>query len=209
MRLYLSSYRIPTPEDFFELVAKKPKDVSIGIIPNAKDYYSKRVKRIKTQQVVNYFMEMGIKNIQVIDLGKYDASNNSLKKNLEEFDIIWVMGGNTFCLRHAMKISGFDEVIHSVLKKSVIYAGESAGALVAGNTLKGVEFADPPEFAEEIIWDGLSLTNHFVLPHVNSIGFEDVIEKVKALHIEDSTLIELTDDEAYIITDNSEHKTGA
>lgn len=42
MKLYLSSYRIPTPEDLFKLVGEDPHDISVALIPNAMDYYAER-----------------------------------------------------------------------------------------------------------------------------------------------------------------------
>lgn len=38
MKFYLSSYRIPTPDDFTKLIGKQPARTKLALIPNAKDY---------------------------------------------------------------------------------------------------------------------------------------------------------------------------
>lgn len=40
MRLYLSSYRIPTPGDFTKFIGKQPAQTKLALIPNAKDYFT-------------------------------------------------------------------------------------------------------------------------------------------------------------------------
>lgn len=199
MKLFLTSYRVPAPEALFKLIGKEPAEVSIAIIPNAGDYYAERPRQIKFQDKVDYFKELGVLNVKVVDLQKYD-SESELKKEFDGVDLIWASGGNTFMLRQQMKRSGFDDVIHGLLDSGVVYGGESAGALVAGNSLKGVEHADDPRFIEEEIVDGLSLINNYVLPHVGSPMFGDSIDKALADHKDDDTLIQLTDEQALLVT---------
>jgi len=57
------------------------------------------------------------------------------------------MGGNTYVLRYEMRRSGFDVIIKDLLAAGIVYGGDSAGALVAGLSIAGVESADEPEFA--------------------------------------------------------------
>jgi dipeptidase E len=109
------------------------------------------------------------------------------------------MGGNTFCLRYEMRRSGFEDIIKKLLENGLVYGGESAGCLVAGTNLKGVEFADPLEFAEAIIWEGLGLVPHFVLPHVGNEDLGEAIEKAREMHKDDPELITLTDQQAFLV----------
>lgn len=66
-------------------------------------------------------------------------------------------GGNTFSLRYEMKRSGFEGAIRQLLDDGIVYGGDSARALVAGLSIAGIESVDRPEFAEEIINEGLGL----------------------------------------------------
>ncbi|KAG8463168.1 hypothetical protein KFE25_011165 [Diacronema lutheri] len=62
-----------------------------------------------------------------------DACFARLLETLGGADAIWVMGGNTFHLRHWMAQSGFDAVLLRLVgQRGVPYVGQSAGAIVAG-----------------------------------------------------------------------------
>lgn len=197
MKLYLSSHRVPNLTALLELTGKPSQDVRLALIPNAKDYYAGKARAFKRRQSREYFEMLGFK-VSVIDLTQFD-NGEDLKAALSNFDIVWATGGNTFILRYEMRRSGFDEIITSLLDEGAVYGGESAGAIVAGNSLDGVEYADEPDFAEEVIKYGLKLTNHFVLPHVDSADFLEAIDKARQLHINDNSTIELTDTQAMVV----------
>lgn len=61
--------------------------------------------------------------------------------------MIWVQGGNTFVLRHAMKLSGLDKILYKLYKENhpLIYSGDSAGVCVLAPTLEGVDILDNTE----------------------------------------------------------------
>jgi dipeptidase E len=193
----LTSYRIPSPNALFNLLEKKPGNIRTAVIPNAKDYYAERARNFKIGETNQYLSNLGFQP-ETVDLREYRDSEK-LKQALESFDFIWVSGGNTFCLRHEMKESGFEKIIKSVLAKGVVYGGESAGALVAGSSLKGIESADEPAFAESVIDNGLKLVPFYILPHAGNAMFEQSNMEVREQHANDPNLIELTDSEALVI----------
>ncbi|MDB5185703.1 MAG: peptidase [Candidatus Saccharibacteria bacterium] len=183
-------------------MGREPGNVTAALIPNAKDYYATRAKNFKSNDVSEYMQNLGI-SPTIVDLIDYDDPAD-IKHKLTQYDLVWVMGGNTFCLRHEMKRSGFDQIIKEVIQNGVVYGGDSAGAIVAGNSIRGIEYADEPEFAEEAHYDGLNLTPHFILPHTDSTMFGDAVEKARDMHRDDPTLITLTDTQALIIDGESE-----
>lgn len=196
MNLYLTSYRIPAPDELFELVGKKPEDIRTAVIPNAKDYYAERARRVKIRDVTDYLGNAGLAS-SVIDLRDF-SRDYALERRLKNFDLLWVMGGNTFCLRHEMRRSGFDGVIPGLLADGLVYAGESAGAVVAGTSLKGIEFVDEPAFAESVIEEGMNLVPYFVLPHVDDEDFKDAVNSARGIHPEASKRLELTNAQAAV-----------
>lgn len=203
MKLYLSSYRIPVEEELFKLVGSQPEDISVALIPNAQDYYAERARRVKLNQTIEYLREMGLTS-ELVDLRKH-RQPNILQQKLKQFDLIWVVGGNTFCLRHEMKLSGFDEIIGNMIEKGLVYGGESAGACVVGNSLKGLETADDPTYAEETIWEGLNILPHFILPHTDNPMFATDIDVAREIHKNDNPApIELTDSQALVINDDQQ-----
>lgn len=204
MRIYLSSYRIPTPDNLINLIGKSPSETKTAVIPNAQDYYAERARNVKIRDVTGYLELLGFADNVVIDLRDY-TTPEQLKIELQKYGMMWVMGGNTFCLSYEIDRSGLHRIIKELLESGVVYAGESAGALIAGNSLEGVEFADPPEFAERVVKSTLNLVPNFILPHADNHAFADAIQKTRELHIDDPTLIELADNQALAI-DGSESK---
>ena len=73
--------------------------------------------------------------VECIDCARDDVS--SLTKALTGADCIWVTGGNTFFLWHHMMRSGISELVRErVLERGAVYVGCSAGAIVAGSTIR-------------------------------------------------------------------------
>lgn len=195
MKLYLSSYRIPTPNELVKLIGKPMSRIKVALVTNAKDYYIERAKKFKVEQAADYLKQFGMQ-VTPIDLRHYNEAAR-IKKDITGHDLVWCMGGNTYMLRYEMRRSGFDEIIHELLDQGIVYGGESAGALVAGISIAGVESADEPSFAESVITQGLSLVPYTVLPHVGNPDFAMVPDIFRALHA-DTQIIELADNQAVI-----------
>ena len=118
MKLYLSSIRIPVPETLSELLGKPLWEVSVALIPNAVDYYTKRPRDFTVNDLVGYMHQLGLR-VDIVDLREYN-DGDSLKAKLASYDLVWAMGGNTFMLRYEMQRSGFDKVINDLLNKGVV-----------------------------------------------------------------------------------------
>lgn len=205
MKLYLSSYRIPTPNDLTNLLGKPLKNVSVALIPNAKDYYSQRAWKFVVGDLVTYMKQFGLK-VDIVDLRDYDDPE-TLNSKLTAYNLIWAMGGNTYMLRYEMQRSGFDKIIGDLLGSGIVYGGDSAGALAAGLSISGVELADKPEFAEVVVKEGLGLIPFVVLPHVDNPEFANVLPIFRNIH-QDKDIIELKDSQAVIFNDGDHHVVG-
>ncbi len=81
----------------------------------------------------------------------------------------------------------------------MVYCGESAGAIVAGQTLEGCEVGDDPELADELIWDGLGLIDKIIVPHADSSDFVEYVNHMKKIYKDDERVIYLADDQAFTI----------
>ena len=198
MKLYLSSYRIPHIASLETILGKKLTETTIAFIPNAKDYYSRLAWEYKVKNYVNYFRSHGSK-VVIVDL-KDHTDGNALKSVLSKVDLIWAAGGNAFCLRYEMKRSKFQDVINELLAEGKVYGGDSAGAIVAGLSLKGVESADNPGLAQEILQDGLKLVPYVILPHADSPEFSDAVKITQSIHKHVNNIIELKNNQVAVFT---------
>ena len=168
MKYYLSSYNIGgRPEKLQELARGK----RIGVIPNAIDFLSRAEWSKSTSQKTADLSDLSI-DVVLLDLKEYFGRKEELQKVLETLGGVWVRGGNTFVLRQAMKLSGFDDLITSMERKDFLYAGYSAGICVLAPSLRALQQVDDPSqkpYGEhEVIWDGLGLIDYIILPHYKS-----------------------------------------
>lgn len=200
MKLYLSSFRIPDVEKFCSFVGKPANKIKIGLVFNSKDYKPQEERDFKLQEHFDYYHGLGfeIKEVNLLDF----ESPKELESALLGYDIVWFNGGNTYYLRWAIKKSGAEKVIKNILDKGVVYAGDGAGAVIAGPTLEHYEIADDPSVAPEHITDGLQLFDTALIPHWGSEEYSEVLGKLEKKLIDDAyKTLRLTDDEFLMIED--------
>lgn len=173
MKLYLSSYRLGNGvETLLTLLGSGRR---AAVVSNALDLIpadQRERYRTNVYDPMAEFAGLGLE-AEELDLRDYFKHREGLTGTLANYDLVWVLGGNSFVLRRAMRLSGFEAAIHGALAQGLVYGGFSAGAVVATPTLCGIEVMDEPQpvpagYAEEIVWDGLGLVDFSIVPHVLS-----------------------------------------
>jgi len=171
--MYLSSFRVgDRPERLVELLdAPGPA----AVIANAIDGAPDDVRREGVDHELGALAELGL-DAEELDLRDYFGGRERLAAELLRYRLVWLRGGNTFMLRHALAASGADELLTDLLARdALVYAGYSAGCCVLAPSLSGLELVDEPEAVTETygvppIWDGLGLLDYAFVPHVDSPG---------------------------------------
>lgn len=107
MKLYLSSYRIPTPADLEELLGMPFKRCRTAIIFNSQDYKPEQERTQKLGELKSYMANIGLK-ADVIDLRQFNDPERLLK-DINKYNLLWAAGGNTFVLRYELRRSGFEK----------------------------------------------------------------------------------------------------
>lgn len=174
MRLYLSSYRLGEPFDrLLDMVGPGARAV---VVSNALDFISdedRRAYRARINDPVADLRDAGL-DASDLDLRDYFARPAELDRALEGVGLVWAVGGNAFLLRRAMAQSGLDAVLaRRLAEDSLVYGGWSAGACVAGATLRGLHLMDepdlvPPGYDPAPIWQGIALVDFAIVPHFAS-----------------------------------------
>ncbi len=91
--------------------------------------------------------------IQVTDIDLRNFYNNDrVSEALSGYDVLWFNGGNTYTLRQAIENSKSEKIVKELLNNSVVYGGDSAGAILVGPTLKYFDKTDNPEVIESPIY---------------------------------------------------------
>ena len=189
MRLYLSSYRMGDRAG--ALLALLGSGKRAAIVANALDNISPSARKIYREEVYDPRAELGSLGIaaEELDLRQYFGREPALADTLSNFDLVWVLGGNAFVLRRAMRQSGFDTVIGGMLDRdAIVYGGFSAGAVVAGPSLRGFEIMDDPlefpaGYAPTPVWEGLGLVDFSIVPHHRSAHPEAPAAEKMARHL--------------------------
>ena len=86
--------------------------------------------------------------------------------NIDNFDIIYMMGGNTIYLLDMVKKNNFGEVIKDFINKGKIYIGSSAGSQILGTTISlNAQYEE--NFVNMTDFTALGIVNGEVVPHAN------------------------------------------
>ncbi len=172
MKLYLSSYHLGDHAQ--ELKSLVGVNKSAAVIFNALDFATDLERKQKSlERELDDLASLGL-DPELLDLKLFFGHKAELAKKIEKFGMVWVIGGNCFILRRAMKYSGLDQLLQKgEFDENFVYAGYSAGVCVLSPTLKGLELVDDPYFIpegyqSEIIWDGLNMINYSVAQHYKS-----------------------------------------
>jgi dipeptidase E len=200
MKFYLSSYKIGNCEEEFKKMISST-NMKTAYISNALDFTDDLERRKESEENdINDLREFGL-SVERLDLKEYFNQKERLKEKIMEYGVIWVRGGNTFVLRQAMKLSGFDEILLDIQKNNnLVYGGYSAGVCVLGPNLRGLEIVDdvnifPYKEIKDIIWEGVGVLNYSIVPHYRSDHPEsEKVEEVVAFMIKEKILFKVLKD---------------
>ncbi len=169
MQLYLSSNGLGA--DPTSLVARSPHAHAFVVLNALDPFDGSRSNALAME--ARELASLGYA-IDELDLRDYFADHAGLAARLAHAQLVWVAGGNTFVLARAMGASGFPKAIDEPLHAgTLVYAGYSAGAVVAGVDLAGIEVMDdprpvPPGYPADVLPQALGLIDERVIPHWRS-----------------------------------------
>jgi dipeptidase E len=171
MRLILSSWYL-RPGQRLPVSRQVGSRGRVGIVLNALDQFDATRERDLPREI--YALErLGYVGEQ-LDLRDYFEDRFRLRVRLRDFDLVWVVGGNSFVLARAMTQSGFVDAVRNRLDDHTFaYGGYSAGSCVAGPDLRGIDLVDDPSvvpdgYDVEIEPRCLDLVPFRIVPHWRS-----------------------------------------
>ena len=134
-------------------------------------------------------LELGFKQENI-----YEYKIGQTEINIKDFDVIYMMGGNTFYLMDMIRKYNFDDVIKTSIDNGIIFIGSSAGSIILGNS---VEYALPFDENNVNIKDftGLKIIDGIIIPHANrKMEFvnkikDEINEKLYLLYDENGIII--------------------
>jgi dipeptidase E len=172
VKLYLSSMMLGDHSERL-LAMAGGRGARMAVVTNALDNIplEAQLDYARTQMdIIAYFAGQGF-DPSPIDLRSYFGRAPALRDVLLRNRIVWATGGNAFLLRRAMRESGFDSLVRDLLGEGLVYGGWSAGACVAGASLRPVGLMDDPDVTAPgygpsgPVWEGLGLVPFTIIPH--------------------------------------------
>lgn len=223
MKLLLTSNGLTNPSisNALEDLAGKPrKDTRIAFIPTAAFVEDDRQFESRDWLADDIYKAKEFCGfIDILSLA--DLSRENLLSRLEYADIIFIGGGNAFYLSYMMEKSGLFDALPRLLKTRV-YAGISAGSMVASASLRSVSHAinNPQQFIDGN-FDGFGpkgktagktarLVDFAVRPHLGIKSFpvgylEAIVEDIKLplYALDDNSAVKIVDGKIEVISEGT------
>lgn len=208
MKLLLTSAGLSNPtitKALEDLLGKSAKGAKLAFIPTAANVVPG--DKFWVIDDLNNFRKAGFE-VDIVDISA--VSKEIWLPRLQEAEVLFLGGGNTFHLMHWVQKSGLLEELPNLLKTRV-YAGISAGSCIAGPTIYNAVQNLFGEKYELEINKGLGLVNFQFIPHLNSPYFEkireenlqqaskDLVEPVYAL--DDNSAIKFIDGRVEVVSE--------
>ena len=176
MKLLLSSGGITNKsitDALFDLVGKKPQDTSLVFIPTAAN-----TEIGDKSWLIDDLLNLKKQNFKSIDITDISAVDEKIwRPKLEEADVLFFEGGNTYYLMEWINKSGLASFLPELLK-SRVYVGASAGSMVASKDLSlrisQSIYKEDLDKTEDM--PGLNFVDFYFLPHLNSPYFNKLKE---------------------------------
>ncbi|MCI4669169.1 MAG: peptidase E [Bacteroidia bacterium] len=208
MNYYLSSYKFGSK--VAELKAMIPPNNKLGHINNSRDWVGRDPERAQRHQLdeIAALNNFGFDS-EALDLKDYFGKKEALREKINSLGALWVSGGNTFVLRQAMKLSGFDELVPEMQQREdFLYGGYSAGVCILSKSLKSIDRVDDPDNfpytgINKAIYEGLNVIEYAIISHYDSPHPESAMVEQEIRRCIDNKwlFIALRDGEVIITTD--------
>jgi dipeptidase E len=200
-QIFLTSNIAPVIQKIIPMLPNKPENLSLVFIPTAAygEAIDKDISWTSEDKIV--LQNSGFK---VTELNISDYNKETLKTELEKFDIIFVEGGNTFYLLQEALKSGFDQILPDLLDSGKIYIGASAGSVLLAPSLDPIKRFDDPSFAPELTsFTGLGLINFIPFVHFGASQYrETYLQSLEDFYDKDVVGIIYSDNQCIYVKDD-------
>lgn len=163
-KLLLTSAFVFVTDELIKILPDKPENLTVAFVPTAADLSEDPWYMVADRDKL---IEMGFK---VIDLSLKGKTKSEVEAILNQADILFVGGGNTFYLLDEANKSGFTELVPPLVNNGLIYVGGSAGSLLASPSIENAGWEHGDENTVGITnLEALNLVPFLVSPHYSEI----------------------------------------
>lgn len=190
MQLFLTASANDVLNDIVKRLPQKPFEYNLAFISTAADVETGDKWWLRADRD------------KLVSLG-FRVTDVAISDKLENFNAIFVSGGNTFYLLDQAIKSGFDQILKTKLEQGTIYIGSSAGSTIIGKGVNLVSTVDDPSKAPDLTSDGLGIINAAILPHWGSSDFKTgYLASAESMYTESIPIILLNNKQYLWVDDN-------
>lgn len=204
MKLLLTSAGITNQKiaDALLAMADKPADqLKVAFIPTAANVEEGN----KADWFFRQYEELRQYGISWIDMVDFSAADVDWRTRLDQCDVLYVTGGNTFYLLDQVRRQGFDTYLEKALE-SKVYVGGSASSILMTPSINvaNIPPGDPniPQLED---FTGLKYVDFEIEPHCDKDRFDTVKEyalsRQNAVYaLDDASAIQVMDGKATVVS---------
>lgn len=199
MALLLLSLGVGAVPDFITAHVNRPaNEIRVGYLNDAASPHTgEEFVAAERQQLA----ELGYPLIDITADHFDDA--DAFAAALDDVDVLYVAGGNTFALLAALRRRCGDSVLIDRVRGGLPYIGSSAGSIITGLSIEPVSLMDDPADAPDLLSrDGLGLIDAVVIPHADGQlppYPPALIARIKQTYEADYPLTFINDDQALLV----------
>ena len=141
----------------------------------------------------------------LVPLTLSQSNPSDIQNEIASANCIYVASGEVFRLLNALRSTGADRLLTDAVNQGKLYAGSSAGAIIAGPSIEPASIMDDPKTAPQLTdYTGLNLTPHVIVPHAQGTTGPysiEIISKTVQTYGREWNLLLLRDGQALLVDD--------
>ena len=141
----------------------------------------------------------------LVPLTLSQSNPSDIQNEIASANCIYVASGEVFRLLNSLRSTGADRLLTDAVNQGKLYAGSSAGAIIAGPSIEPASIMDDPKTAPQLTdYTGLNLTPHVIVPHAQGTTGPysiEVISKTVETYGREWNLLLLRDGQALFMDD--------
>ncbi len=179
-------------KEFIKFLNKDVNEIKIIYITTAVDGEDDPDKSWVDSEFAT-ILDLGVKKENIFEFKMdYDIDFNN-------FDVIYMMGGNTFYLLKKLRENNWIDKINEAINNGIIYVGSSAGSEILGNSIEtALDYDENKVNLSD--FTGLKVVNGLIIPHANRK--KEFIKQCQDKYNDKIYTIE--DEHGYVINDGFE-----
>lgn len=157
---------------------------------------------------VNFYVKSGKKALEklglhVEELELSTADQSDIIGKLQDNDMIYVTGGNTFFLLQELKRTGADKIIKEQILSGKPYIGESAGSMILSPDIRYAKDMDDSSMAADLdSFDALQIVDFYPVPHHNCFPYQKAVKKIISKYEDTLNLKPITNSQVILVSDS-------